>query len=57
MAGRLMEGSSPKRPGLIPDGALRLYEGKTHEGAIVDKWLPQDVLEFARGTRADTATT
>jgi hypothetical protein len=42
---------------LIPDGALRLNEGKTHEGAIIDNRLPQDVLEFDRGTRADTATT
>ena len=42
---------------LIPRGELQLYEGKTHEGAIVDKRLPQDVLEFAHGTRADAATT
>jgi pimeloyl-ACP methyl ester carboxylesterase len=41
---------------LIPDGELRLYEGKTHEGAITDKRLPQDVLEFARGSNRHTAT-
>jgi pimeloyl-ACP methyl ester carboxylesterase len=39
---------------LIPDCELRLYEGKTHEGAIMDKRLPQDVLEFASGARDHT---
>jgi pimeloyl-ACP methyl ester carboxylesterase len=33
---------------LIPDCTLRLYEGKDHLGALFDKRLPGEVLEFAR---------
>lgn len=31
---------------LIPDCRLRIYEGKGHIGAMSDKRLPKDVLEF-----------
>lgn len=31
---------------LIPDCALKIYEGKGHVGALSDKRLPRDVLEF-----------
>jgi pimeloyl-ACP methyl ester carboxylesterase len=33
---------------LIPDGTLRMYEGVGHVGAIRDRRLSQDVLEFVR---------
>jgi pimeloyl-ACP methyl ester carboxylesterase len=31
---------------LIPDCTLRVYEGKDHLGAMFDKRLPRDVLDF-----------
>ena len=31
---------------LIPDCTLKIYEGKGHVGAMSDKRLPKDVLEF-----------
>ena len=33
---------------LIPDCAVKLYEGKDHLGTILDKRLPRDVLAFAQ---------
>jgi pimeloyl-ACP methyl ester carboxylesterase len=33
---------------LIPDSTFKLYEGKNHLGALFDKRLPGEVLEFAR---------
>ena len=33
---------------LIPDCTFQLYEGKDHLGALFDKRLPGDVLEFVR---------
>jgi len=33
---------------LIPDCTLRMYEGIGHVGAVTDKRLPQDVLDFVR---------
>jgi hypothetical protein len=33
---------------LIPDCTFKLYEGKNHLGALFDKRLPGEVLEFAR---------
>ena len=36
---------------LIPDCTLRMYEGKDHVGAMSDKRLPRDVLDFVRHPR------
>ena len=34
--------------GLIPECTLKMYEGKDHLGAMFDKRLPRDVLDFVR---------
>ncbi len=36
---------------LIPECTLKMYEGKDHLGAMFDKRLPRDVLDFVRHTR------
>lgn len=37
--------------GLIPECTLKMYEGKDHLGAMFDKRLPRDVLDFVRHPR------
>jgi pimeloyl-ACP methyl ester carboxylesterase len=41
---------------LIPDCTLTVYEGKSHEGAIMDKRLCRDVLGFAGSAGRHTST-
>ncbi len=38
---------------LIPDCTLKMYEGKDHLGAMFDKRLPRDVLDFVRHSRPE----